>query len=131
MGRSVSVPGDAFCTAYIHLEPCEDEYYAQEQWDDFIEDLRGLIAHRYPSFETEDRWAGRETQVILENLNAAVAVCEYCGLVSVSLVSRPHPLAQTWCRGIEKGFLDLINSSFGGLRKIGTGSNGEAYFQQI
>ena len=134
MGRSVSVPHNAVCTAYVHLE-AEDEF----AWEDFTDDLWHTLRSKYKSLQPDDRWVGREDKVHWSNAHADIVLAEYCGLVSVSLVPTedtyyPYDeqgLHRAWCEQVSKGFLDLINSSFGGLRRIGSASNGEAFFQRI
>lgn len=135
MGRSVSVPHNAVATAFIHLD-LEDEF----AWEDFTDDLWHTLRSKYKSLRPDDRWVGREEKVLLSNDHADVVLAEYCGLVSVSLVPKDFPyddtahlrtLSEAWCSQVADGFLDLINSTFGGLRHIGTACNGEAFFQRI
>jgi hypothetical protein len=140
MGRSVSVPHNAYCTTYVHLDhDHEDPDESLFCWEAFIDNLQWTLQRKYKSLAKEDHWLDNEDHAILGNSQASVVVSEYCGLVSVSLVPKPieyydeslRPLRDFWCSQVSKGFLDLINSTFGGLRKIGTASNGEAFFQAI
>jgi len=143
MGRSVSVPHNAVCTAFIHLDhDHEDPDESFFCWEAFIDNLEWTLRKKYKSLEKDDHWVGREDHVILSNSHGLVSVAEYCGLVSVSLVpcnedygytdsEALNNLHEAWCSQVSDGFLDLINSSFGGLRHIGTASNGEAFFERV
>lgn len=120
MGRSVMVPGDAIATVYVHVE-IEDPL----AWDDFVDNLRDEISARYPTMKTVKRWAGRETAVILESEWGCVAVCEYCGLVSINLVPKPgnrraFKVRDAWHRFVSK--------RWGGMTSLGFASNGEQFF---
>jgi|13_taG_2_1085334.scaffolds.fasta_scaffold36283_2 hypothetical protein len=141
MGRSVSVPHNATCTAFLHLDhDHEDPDESFGVWEDFLDHLWHTLRAKYKSLRPDDRWVGREEKVHWSNDHADVVIADYCGLVSVSLVPKDRPyndeasekaIAEAWCDQVSTGFLDLINSTFGGLRKIGTASNGEAFFQAI
>ena len=142
MGRSVSVPHNAVATAYIDLTANATEPGEGWDWDLFIEDLSDVLQHRFKSLQTADLWLQREEHVILTNAHANIVVCEYCGLVSVSLVpyeeasdysdsASLNVLHEAWCDQVSKGFVNCIDRTFGGLRHIGTASNGEAFFQRI
>ena len=132
MSRSVCVPFHAVAVAYV-ASSFEDTW----EWDDFLDDLRGLIISKYPSFEEEDSWYGREEMSILYNRHADVVVSEYCGLVSVSLVPRDpcddlSSLAEAWCARVASNFEKLINESYStAVRKIATFSNGEALYEKV
>lgn len=133
MGRSVSVPSNAVATAFLHLDT-EDEF----AWEDFLYSLGHVLRAKYKSLRLDERWVGREEKVYWSNDHADIILASYCGLVSVSLVPKDYlyeesekALADAWCSQVSAGFIDLINSSFGGLRHIGTASNGEAFFQAV
>jgi len=138
MGRSVSTHRHAVETIYLHnvipeVIPEEEPY--EGAWDDFIKDIQCLLSHRYPSFSECDRWQDREDHIILENKRAEVSVSEYCALVAVCLAPRDpsNPLDQGWCEGVSTSFHDTLLKAYpsSALRKLGSASNGEAFFQPI
>lgn len=127
MGRSVSNPSNASQVAFASFDG--DKY----EWDDCMDDLRAVAVGRMPSLSRCDEWIGREDHAILENDHAYIGVSEYCGLVAVWVApkeqrySDPSPLALHWCDQIK---LQPLAECFGvTLRKQGTFSNGEAFFQ--
>lgn len=138
MGRSVSVPSDAVATAYIQWEP-EDPHDSQWEWDYFIDDLLCVLQRSFRSFAAIDVWVSNEEKAILENSQARVVVAEYCGLVSVSLVpcdldyydESLRGLRDHWCKQVTPKLLKTINETFGGLKKIGTFSNGCSVYEKV
>lgn len=130
MGRSVSSPANAV-VAYQAL--CQDVYEDQDdfawQYDDLREGVADTARAFWPSFDPCDTWLGREDRAILRNRHAYVGVSEYCGLVAVWLVAREDAenpgLAEQWVASIAPAF----TQQFGTLRKLGTASNGEAFFE--
>ena len=133
MGRSVSTHRNAYTTFFTHVD-----FEESWEWDYFIEDIRCILKGKYKSLYDVDRWVDREDHVILENEIAEISVSEYCGLVAICLAPRNdprvyefEPLCESWCRQICKGFNDILNKSFDGLRMIGRFSNGEAVFERI
>lgn len=123
MGRSVMVPGEAFRTVFTTVD-IEDSF----EFTNFLDDVRAVIQRRYPSFKNTDRWAGRETHIVLESEYACVAVCEYMGLVSINLVAKPseagHERTQKMCQRWEA----LVSKAFGGMTSLGYASKGEQFF---
>ncbi len=128
MARSVSVPGDAVKVAYASFECSDDGYDCSEEFSDCIESLRAVLGEKYPSLEEVSRWVGNELRVVLKGPMGAVGVSEYCGLVAVWAVPNPGaPLGAAWCGRLD---LDAAAACFGPtLRKVGTASNGEAFFK--
>jgi len=144
MGRSVSYHSNAAKVVFLH--DVLSEGAGNWEWDEFIDDLKGVIRERYPSFEDADRWAGREDHVILENSAAEISVAEYCGLISVSLAPREasdydydydgesiRAWNENWTNLIANNFHDHLAKRFSksALRKIGSFSNGEGVYELI
>lgn len=135
MSRSVATHSRAVQTFYLHMEDDESE------WDWFIEDLRNVIKERYPSFDDYDGYNGRETREILSNGHAVVGVSEYCGLVAVCLATREREtyysdearmknLDESWCYRVK--FREYLATRYSnGLTRLGSASNGEAFFAPI
>lgn len=139
MGRSVSVPSGAICTVYLHdpadlSQALDDDY--PDNWQVFIEDLQTQVHERFPSFEPTESWLGREERVVAENAHAMVVVCEYMGVVTVSLVPLASGemcgLAKTWLEKIEDTFRDFIESRCpnAAMRRVGGMSNGESVYRK-
>lgn len=131
MGRSVNYRSDAVNVWYLTLAKVsrlDDEWY----WGDFIERLQSDIQARYKSFYTCSRWGGREEHVILESIFAEITVCEYCGMVSISISPRDEypELAEHWCNQVVPGMTKAL-SSFGLLVKLGTFNNGESCYERV
>jgi hypothetical protein len=136
MGRSVSVPHNATATVYLGIGWEAGDYY---DFEDFIEDLQNVVEERYPSFHRTDEWVDREDQAVLENGHAQVVVAEYYGLVSVSLVPTPYvydgcdELHEAWCNQVAGNFTAHLHKRFPdfAVRRLGTASNGEAFFERV
>ena len=129
MSRSVSYASGSVAVAYQTLQDqSEDDDFGAEIFDDVIEDIQEYAPTLWPSFEKTDKWLDREDHAILSNRHAYIGISEYCGLVSVWLVPRDEEnnLANQWCASITKKF----HKAFGTLNKIGTASNGEAFFER-
>lgn len=120
MGRSVSTHRHAVATAFIQHEGDQDD------WFDFIDNLRDTLTSRYPTLSNADRWQDREDHIIMDNRMCEVSVSEYCGLVAVCLAPQDpdSALCIGWCERAADGFRKLIESNYGGLRRVGTFSNG-------
>lgn len=130
MGRSVGTASGSVAVAYTQFGE-DGEYVDAHDWDDMVVGFQESIAERWPSFEPADEWHDREGRVIAGNTFAQVVVYEYCGLVALCLI--PHPkhdneeYAAAWCERIKHRFVQRL----GTLRKIGTASNGESFFEQV
>lgn len=140
MGRSVCVPSEATATVYLHhpSEESNTKDSACEDWGDFLEDLQGVLQSRYPSLRVRDHWADREEHIILANTHANIIVCEYCGIVSVSVVpyhgpySEPTALALSWCQQIgHRSFYQTLLKAYPDrcLHRLGSFSNGESVYK--
>lgn len=123
MGRSVSTPHNAECVQYTHVE-----FEEQWEWDDFAEDYFVTLQVMFPSAEKCDEWVGREDHAIAENSFAYFGISEYCGLVAYWILPKDVEatgLQNKWLQGASKRF-----AGFGDLTKLGTASNGEAFFER-
>lgn len=128
MGRSVSTHRDAVAKVFI-----EHGVDNQEDWHGFVDEVRSVVTRRFPSMsEAGRRWSGREDRIILENGVAEVSISDYCGLASVCLAPlRPgDPLCDGWCALVAANFEAELNRAFGGLRRVGFFSNGEAVYER-
>ena len=132
MSRSVSHP----IGAVVCFRDVTDFEY--DDWDWFIESIADSAKEAFPSMEDADKWLDREDHAILENSFAYIGVSEQCGLASVWMVRKENDLyyaediaidnlADNWIGLVENKFYKL----FGEYRKIGTASNGEAFFEKI
>lgn len=132
MGRGVSTPTKA--VECVFIEPSIEEDYCND-WNDFIEDVRGVVLARYPSFDDCDRWLDREDRAVLENGHAYVTVSEYCGTVAICLVPKETDtpeLALAWCEQIAARWQEHIESRYSSaMRRIGTMSNGVSVYRKV
>lgn len=137
MGRSVSTPTNCAAIAYRDVSGMEEGF----EWDDFKEWIVDAAQEVWPSLETCDEWLDREDHAILENGHCYIGVSEYCGLAAIWLMSKRDKLenetacmynegyanlADHWCEQVA----DKFSARFGEYRKIGTGSNGVAFFER-
>jgi hypothetical protein len=129
MGRSVSFASGATCVVFLN-PGLGDERSEEWTWYEFIDDVRNVVREKYRSFAEEDRWIEREVRSILVNRYARVAVAEYGGLVSISLVPTDDALAESWCATIADAFKQHIHKRYpdSSLVKLGTFSNGESVY---
>lgn len=125
MGRSVSVPSNAYITCYQDVSEIDDEF----GFEDLLDDIQWSCRDAAPSLRPADRWIGREDHVILENDHVEIGVSEYCGLAAIWVVVKEDRigLATHWADVFSIRFRQM----FGQLRHIGTASNGEAFFQRL
>ena len=146
MSRSVNVPSNAVAVAYLN-DPAgfTDDYDENnDNWEWFKDNLENIIKNNYKSFERVDgEWIG-EGKVLLENNFAKVVVSEYCGCVSVALVTNEFDryyseesgmanIAKGWANKVADNIVKLINDSYpsSAINKIGVFSNGEAVFELV
>jgi hypothetical protein len=104
-----------------------------------VDNLRCAIKEKLPSYYETDKWGNRETRIVLQNALCHIGISEYCGLVSLSVAPRENEYGERWLRETFavhhaqqiKGTLEkvLYNLGLKRLSKIGTASNGEAFFQ--
>lgn len=134
MGRSVSYPANAVSVQYQDVSHIEEDY----EWSDFKDSIRESAKNTWHSMNDGDYWIGREDNVLVENDFARIGVSEYCGLASIWLQSKAEELsnngdygkanlAAAWVERISPKFIQL----FVQYRKIGTASNGEAFFEKV
>lgn len=136
MGRSVATPSNAVATIYLDISGDVDHDTGEFDWEWFIDDIRDVIKERYGTFEDEDTWMGGEIRTILENGHARIAVSDYCGIVSVSLVpveDHENHLAKNWCDRISNGFYSHMADRYPktALIRQGTMSNGVSVYRPI
>jgi hypothetical protein len=135
MGRSVSVPTHAIATFYLKLP---DEAIDEWEFVDMLDDFRNVIKSRYPSFEDDNTFVGREEKSILENEHGRIVIAEYCGLLSLSVVPDEHErnayveLSRHWCEAIVPGLQAKLVECFPDalLRRVATASNGESFYEK-
>jgi hypothetical protein len=133
MGRSVHIPRGAAITTFVYIE--QDEYDGEWVWDDFVECVRELLTAAFHTLEPCDRWTDREAHAIMTNGHADVVVCEYMGIVSVSLVphdDNDHPeLSAAWCDRVRRSFDKVLHAAFKDnvLRPMSTFSTGETFYR--
>lgn len=137
MGRSVDYDSDAIAIAYVDGSDIEDSF----EFKEYIEGVQEYIEELWPSFSAEDRWVGRELRMIAENSMAYVAVAEYGGLISLSLVPKTEHylnsyysdevalanLTEAWTKRIAPKFMKAFNQ----LNRVATFSNGESMFERV
>jgi hypothetical protein len=136
MGRSVSYPNDNAAVCFTTFEPEDTTGETTFEWEWFVENIQVKAQSAWPSMEPCDKWLDREDHAILENAHAYIGVSEYCGVVSIWLVSKAdemccYPseaaLADGWCTRVSNNF----KAVFTDLELIGRASNGEAFFQRV
>ena len=135
MARSVSYANNSAHIEYATFEPedgCDDQW----EWEYAIEDFQNQIREAFPSTSACDEWVGREDRALCENRYAYFGVSEYCGLVSMWVQPKDDYYAAStglrdhWIDQIGPRFSKVASSCFGqSLKKVGTFSNGEAFFQ--
>jgi hypothetical protein len=135
MARSVSTPSNAQSVVYCSFECDEDDDFA---FDDSVDNLRYELKAAFPSLADDEEWVGREDRGLVSNRYARIGISEYCGLVAVWAVPKEDyygdvsPLGVAWAAKIEAKLTGIAGQCFGtALKKIGTASNGEAFFQAV
>jgi len=151
MARSISYANNYAAIAYKDIssfgygededgEEFFDDFFADDDWCRFIEDIKETASSKWSSFVKCDTWLANEVHAILENDLAYITVSTYGGLASICLVSRfeykdPYysddikksNLSHGYCKKIARKFESL----FGEYSCIGRFSNGEAIYQKI
>lgn len=144
MGRSVYVPRNAEYTVYLYLddpEPDDDGFEPEYEyvWECFIDNLKDALCERFPSLAEPDRpaWFDSEGLEILRNGHVSIVVSRYYNVVSVSPVLRHggywesgDSLSKNWARRCESSFREALNRFFDVLRRLGTASNGETFWER-
>ena len=133
MARSVSCADNS---VHVEYATCDCEDSDDFQW--LLEDFQAAILKAFPSATKCDQWLDREDHAIVSNNFANFGVSEYCGLVSmwVAPIDDDYPsstgLRDRWIDSIEAKFQKIARNSFGqALIKLGSFSNGEAFFQPV
>jgi len=156
MGRSVSTPNQTVSQAFVNVCQMgyewdeESESYGDEfdqdlcymAWEDFKMDIVDRAQARWKSLidvSKDNKWAGREDLVLLENDFAQIGVSEYCGCANIWLRHkgedydcyyldnlRKANMAENWCNTIHENFM----KEFAEYVQVGRFSNGEAVYQQ-
>jgi hypothetical protein len=132
MGRSVSYLNNAEVVLYFPFE-CEDDF----SWQGIVENLQYEINKKLPSYYEANDWDNRETKIILKNHLCNIGISEYCGLVSLSVAPKNnqydawHESFALWHANQIKRTLEKVLNNLGlkNLHKVGTSSNGEAFFE--
>lgn len=142
MGRSVSSATGSAHIAFSHIEPCDDEDVAREDWERYCDGFKEAMQKAFPSLSGYDAWVGREDHVLLANNYAQFGVSEYCGFVSMWVVPIEERLLEDspgfkglrdrWIAQIEERFYQVAAKCFGSdpLQLQGYASNGMAVFQR-
>ncbi len=137
MGRSVSYPTGAV-VAFRLLEDGEDDH-ADWVYECLVGEIIDTTKAAFPSFETFDRWRGREDRILLRNAFADCGISTYSGLAAIWIAPRDDALfweadsscpraarARHWIAQVGPHFERL----FGELKMVGRFSNGEAIFER-
>lgn len=138
MGRSVASLRNADRVFYVNLEAGEEETDMEYIWDDFIENLSGIIRDNYPSLDKCKRSEDNEISILFENRLIEIGISEYCGLVSISLRAIENNyyhhlqyLGENFISRIADKFQRLLNERFDTLQRVGTFSSGEGVYSRI
>lgn len=133
MGRSVSTLRNADDVAYIKLPDGMDQW----DWQDFMDNVRGILSRNYPSLDECNRWEGREDHIFMENRLCEIAASEYCGLVAISIRAKEgegyyrepsRAMGERWVRQVFPKMEKALHVLGTGLYMAGRFSNGEAVF---
>ena len=150
MGRSVDYLTNAEYVIYFSANYLNgydengeyDEFIAQFNWNDFMNNLKYEITKKLKSYYECERWDGRETKIFLENNHAEIGISEYCGLYSLSIRPKENlgyysyekdtfGIAKYHCKQIEKTLIKCLqNCGVELLNRIGTFSNGCGVFEK-
>ena len=129
MGRSVWTPNNALEVVFFPVNQDEDCDY---DWQELVEDIRETLKAEFSGFRDADHWPERESRCILEDDLLKIQISEYCGLVSLGVVINPHSaLRDEVVEKHEDSVAKFVRETWGQLRKIGTFSNGESFFEQV
>ena len=128
MGCSVSYLANAEKIVYFEWTSDDDDY------DMVVEDIQEFIKSVYPEFENVKKYDGREVAIILEGYGTQIGLSEYCGLASLSI--RVDVFFEE--EEDQEKIVEWINENWekvfkpwNKLHKLGTFSNGEAFFEEL
>lgn len=131
MSRTVNYASDAIAVAYFDYDDREGF-----DWEELEDDIVNRLQESWKSFTSCRYWLDNEVLMIAENDLAYVAISEYCGLCSLSLVPKSYEddyhdfvseLGPHWCNQIKDKFVEKFST----LRKVATFSNGEAVYERV
>lgn len=132
MGRSIWTHSDAIETVFYEAD--DDDFFG-DLWTDTLYDIRESFKLKFPSMCDCDYWPEKESHAIVENEHCMVVISEYCGLISLGVVALDaslyeglNALANYWTRTNVAPFL---REQYSELRKIGTASNGESFYERV
>lgn len=133
MGRSVATHSRSIDDIYTTFTP--EEGLEQEDWQDFLDNIKYTAQEAVPSLAPINRWDERECRFILANGHFRLCVSEYCGLVAVGIVPRDdvaHPgLAAAGAEKAAKRIRAALEKRFDVYACAGRFSNGEAVYTKI
>ena len=123
----------------LEKEPHERD--ATLDWQDLVDNITATITGHFKSFEEpgcNNKWVEypyRENRILLENDHCQFSISEYCGCGAISVFendgSEYPELAISWTnRNFEK-IQKLCEPFTDQMRKIGSASNGEAFFEKV
>ncbi len=139
MSRSVWTHSDAIETVFYPLDFDEDDL-SWGLWEGHLDDIREAFKRKFPSMLDCDYWPEEESHAIVENEHCMVVISEYGGLISLGVVARiaddmkaanydfSNHFAAHWT---ETNVAPFLRERYGELRKIGTASNGESFYERI
>jgi hypothetical protein len=116
-----------------------NDFGAQSDFEAILDSTQYILKELWPSFEDADEWVERECHVIAQNAHSIVTISEYCGSIAICLGARYDRddyyadstelanLGEHW----RKQIADKFEQTFGGMRKLGTFSNGESIYEKI
>jgi hypothetical protein len=121
MSRSVSVPNNAVKVAYARYDDDPDFF------NDALCNAIAVAQKRRPSLKEKEFWLDRECLVFLSNDKVAYSYSTYNGLVAIAAVPlNGSARAEQYA---DDSKLYEVAECFGNiLIKMGTASNGEAFF---
>jgi hypothetical protein len=132
MSRSVATHSGACARYFIDTSDTD----CPEDWAILIECLVYRLHKKLPSLSPADGWEERECRKVAENRHVSLFIAEYCGLASVSVVpndAEHSGISRAWFDQVERKINGALVDTFGAknlLRKIGSASNGEAFFER-
>lgn len=131
MARSVSTPRGAVHVAFASYDSEDSDDF---QW--YMDDFAATVCKAFPSTARCDDWPGREDHALAQNGFAQFGVSEYCGLVAMWVLPLDDDYATStglrdrWIDSIGPKFRKIAGNCFGvALNRVGSASNGEAFFQ--
>lgn len=149
MSRGVSCASGAVWRFYLYPQrdgkTSSDFGQMQQDWEDWLDNLKEVLTCKFKSLRQCDRWLDREGHAILENGHAYIGVSEYCGMVCLWCVpkgnanigwGREHEQAGlhvSWCCQVEDEVGKLLAKQYPDevMVSMGHASNGEQFFRPL